>query len=136
MLTSMVKYPKGNPHGKDSVWRKAGRWAGGTVLVAALVVMVAGLVMMMFKPELGASTKEGNFKVLDVDASTAGFRPDERAVAAAVLTIEDHPVRIPLRADNRSGVEKGKTFHVRYTLNPRVGVVHVDGWSLVEEPGR
>ncbi len=136
MLTSMVKYPKDARHGKDGVVRRVARWAGGAVLVAALVAMVAVLVVMMFKPDLGATTREGDFAVIDVESSAAGFRPEEQAVAAAVISIEGNFVRIPLRADNRVGLEKGRTLHVRYTSNPRVGVVHVDSWSLVEPPPR
>ncbi len=135
MLTSMVKYPKEAHHGRERLWRKVGRWAGGAALVAVLVAMVGVLVVMMFKPEVGATTKEGDFAVLDVDSSTAGFRPDEQAVAAAVISIEGRFVRVPLRADNRAGLAKGRTLHVRYTSNPRVGVVHVDGWTLVDKPG-
>jgi len=136
MLTSLVKYPKDARHGKDSLWRKAGRWVGGAILVAALVVMVAGLLVMMFRPDLGLATKEGEFQVLDVDSSTEGFRPEEQAVGAAVISVEGRFVRIPLRADNRAGVEKSRTLHVRYTVNPRVGVVRVENWSLVERPPR
>ncbi len=132
MLTSMVKYPKETRHGKDTLWHKLVRWAGGGVLVALLIAMVAVLAVMMFKPDLGAAAKEGDFAVLDVESSTAGFLPEERAVAAAVISIEGRFVRLPVRADNRAGLEKGKTLHVRYTSNPRVGVVHVDSWSLVE----
>jgi hypothetical protein len=136
MLTSLVKYPKDARHGKDSLWRKAGRWVGGTLLIAALVVMVAGLLVMMFRPDLALATKEGEFQVLEVNASTAGFRPEEQAVGAAVISVDGHSVRIPLRADNRAGVEKNRTLRVRYTLNPSVGVVRVERWSLVEQPPR
>ncbi len=136
MLTSMVKYPKGAHHGKDALWRRVARWVGGAIVVAALVLMVVGLAVMMFKPDLGVATKEGDFAVIGVEESTAGFRAEERAVAAAVISIEGQSVRLPLRADNRAGVDKGRTLHARYTLNPRVGVVSVESWHLVEPAGR
>ena len=136
MLTSLVKYPKDARHAKDSLWRKAGRWVGGALLIAVLVVMVVGLLVMMFRPDLGLATKEGEFQVLDVNASTAGFRPEEQAVGAAVISIDGDSVRIPLRADNRAGVEKGRTLHVRYTGGSRGGIVSVESWSLVEQPPR
>jgi hypothetical protein len=136
MLTSMVKYPKGTPHKKETVWRKVGTWAGGTVLFAALGVMVILLLVMMFKPDMGAATKEGDFQVLLVEESAEGFPPSENVVAAAVVDIGGRSVRIPLRADNREGVEKGRTLHVRYTVNPRVGAVRIESFSLAGEAKR
>jgi len=133
MLTSLVKYPKGGSHPKESLWRKLGVWVGGTVLFVALGVMVVGLFAMMFKPDLGVATKEGNFQVMEVEERTQRFSPEERAVAAAVLSIEGRMAWAPLRADNRAGVEKGKTLHVRYTVTPRVGFVKIENWSLVKE---
>jgi hypothetical protein len=133
MLTSLVKYPKGSPHKKDTLWRKIGMWAGATILFAALGVMVVGLVYIMFKPDIGVETKEGNFQVINLEESAGGFPPDDHAVAAAVLSIEGHWVRVPLRADNRAGVEKGKTLHVRYTVTPRVGVMRIESWSLAKD---
>ncbi|MBZ5638377.1 MAG: hypothetical protein LAO51_06410 [Acidobacteriia bacterium] len=132
MLTSLVKYPKGPTHKNDSLWRKIGLWAGGTVLVAVLGVAVVGLFVMMFKPDLAVVTKEGNFEVLDVESPAGSFPAEEQAVAAAVISIEGRWIRVPLRADNRSGVEKHKTLHVRYTLSPRVGVLKIESWNLVK----
>ena len=132
MLTSMVKYPKGSPHKKEALWRKIGMWALGAVLFAALAVMVIGLVIMMFKPDIGVATKEADLQVLDIEESAAGLPPGERAVAVAVVSIEGHWIKIPLREDNRAGVEKGKTLRVRYTVNPRVGVMKVESWGLAE----
>ena len=134
MLTSLVKYPKDAPHKKETLWRKVGTWVGGTVLFAALGVMVIGLLVMMFKPDIGTATKEGDFRVLVVEESAEGFAPSENVVAAAVVSIEGRSVRVPLRADNRAGVEKDRTIHVRYTVTPRVGVVKIESFSLAGEP--
>jgi hypothetical protein len=96
--------------------------------------MVVGLLVMMFKPDIGIATKEGDFRVLVVEETAEGFLPSENAVAAAVLSIEGRSVRLPLRADNRAGIEKDKTLHVRYTVTPRVGVVKIESFSLLAKP--
>jgi hypothetical protein len=132
MLTSLVKYPKGSSHKKETLWRRIGMWVAGAVVVAALGVVVVGLTVMMFKPDLGVVTKEGNFEVVNVEESSQDFPAEEHAVAAALISIEGRWVRVPLRADNRTGVEKHATLHVRYTLSPRIGVLKVDSWGLVK----
>ncbi len=132
MLTSLVKYPKGPSHKKEPLWRKIGMWVAGTVFIAVLGVVVVGLFVMMFKPDLGIVTKEGNFEVVDVEETPQNFPAEEHAIAAAVISVEGRWVRVPLRADNRTGVEKRKTLHVRYTLSPRLGVLKIESWSLVK----
>jgi hypothetical protein len=132
MLTSLVKYPKGSPHKKETLWRKIGMWVAGTVVVALLAVVVVGLTAMMFKPDLGIVTKEGNFEVVNLEEPSQDFPAEERAVAAALISIEGRWVRVPLRADNRTGVEKHTILHVRYTLSPRIGVLKIEAWSLVK----
>jgi hypothetical protein len=133
MLTSMVKYPKGASHKKEPLWRRIGMWAAAVVAGAVLLVVVVGLTLMMFKPDLGIVTKEGDFEVVNVEESSQDFSPEERAVAAALISIEGRWVRVPLREDNRAGVEKRKTLHVRYTLSPRMGVLRVESFSLVKK---
>jgi hypothetical protein len=132
VLTRMVKYSKDAPHGKKpSLVRRVGVWIGGIVVGAFILAMFVLLLLMVVKPELGIATKEGTFEVLEVQEGAAGFRADEHAVAAVVVTIEGNPTRVPLTAENRTGVGVKKKLQIRYTYTPRIGLVRVESWNLL-----
>lgn len=131
VLTSMVKYPKGPTSKKnETLLQKIGKWVGGIVIGIVLAGMLAGLLVMIMRPDIGKRTTEGDFQVEKVEENPAGFLPEEHAVAAACVTIENRTVRVPLTAENRKGVEKNRVLHVKYTFTPRVGIVKVGEWTL------
>ncbi len=130
MLSGMIKSSRESPYKKKSIGKKIGFWIGATAIVAASVAVLAGLLFMVINPDLGVIKKEGDFEVAEVRQTATGFLAEEKAVAAAWITIERQRVQIPLRADNRAGVEPKKILHVNYTFTPRLGLVKVEGWTL------
>ena len=57
--SGMIKSSRESPYKKKSIGKKIGFWIGATAIVAASVAVLAGLLFMMIKPDLGVITKEG-----------------------------------------------------------------------------
>jgi hypothetical protein len=130
MLSGLIKYSKESPYKKKSLGQRIGFWIGATAIVVASAAILVGLLIMAIHPDIGVIKKEGDFEVAEVRPTATGFLVEEKAVAAAWVTIERRWVQIPLRADNRAGVEPKRILHVNYTFTPRLGLVKVDSWTL------
>lgn len=113
-------------------WRRILGWIGGGIALALLAGFIVGIVWRMVAPAAGQRPGEGDFAILELVDNPSGF--PQGIVAKAVILIEGKHVDIPLRADQREGMEPDDMIHVRYTFLPNLRHYRIESWSPQSTP--
>ncbi len=124
----LTKLAKGAPARKrrDSFPRKLLRWAGQGLAVGLMAAVAALALYAMFRPPPPATALEGDFPIEAIEEAAA---PSPEAAATLTVHIRGRKVEIPVTAEQREGLEPGRSVHVRYTYIPRVGQIRVESWE-------
>ena len=137
IMIGIGKYPQSKSEKPKTLLGKLGVGVGWAVLGVVLVAIFIGALVLTFNPRVGARVAEADVVVDRMEDKATGYPPEAGFVAAAVVSLEDRWVRVPLREADVAKVAKGTRLHVRYDYAPRMRIVQIQDWSVVapaEEP--